>query len=580
MSFGQRLVELLKQESVEVIFAQGDLSMKDIQLHGERQDIKLVGPRHESSAIFMASGYYCMTGKPQVAIGAIGPGVANLLPAAICAAQENIPVIIFGSRRQSASDRAVRKGRWLHAPMFNLFAEVCKFAAIIDHPEKLDEVVQEAFRQALSGTPGPVYIEYDYAIHALEWSFPPLLPPSRYRVGPLGADEVSVNRAVDMLIAAKSTILLAGEDVVRTRNHASFERLARLLDCPVITTMGGTGALAETHPQWLMHMSPAGHEAIADADLMLAVGTCFPEMLNYGRLRHFSVNDQNRKVIVLDRDTASVGTNRPVDIALIGHPSLTIDQLANALEKRNYKAPPTKTAKLRKAYEENRVAMIASIPRTNKIFPSRLMLEAREAVPDDAIIVLDGGLTILYKLTFFEQRSREFLYTSTFSHLGIGLGYALGAQLAAGRDKPVCLISGDGALGFHFMEFETLVRHQLPVVVIINDDQALGAEMAAHMDHIGHPLQVTFCPVRYDEMARAIGGHGEYVDREEDIQPAIRRAFASGKPAIVQVAVDQDASHAYMPPYVMDLVSWLEADPEAYLKVRQEKDSIHQKGLV
>jgi acetolactate synthase I/II/III large subunit len=194
--------------------------------------------------------------------------------------------------------------------------------------------------------------------------------------------------------------------------------------------------------------------------------------------------------------------------------------------------------------------------------------------------VLDGGLTILYKLAFFEQRSRDFLYTSTFSHLGIGLGYAIGAQLAAGRTRPVCLISGDGALGFHFMEFETMVRHNLPVVVIVNDDQALGAEMAAHMDHIGHPIQVTFSPVRYDEMVRAVGGYGEYVEKSEDIQPAIKRAFASGKTAIVQVSVDQDASHAYMPPYVMDLVSWLEADPASYINIRQEDDSIHQKGLV
>jgi thiamine pyrophosphate-dependent acetolactate synthase large subunit-like protein len=211
---------------------------------------------------------------------------------------------------------------------------------------------------------------------------------------------------------------------------------------------------------------------------------------------------------------------------------------------------------------DEQLAYIRDIPPSGHIHPGRLMLEARQAVPDEAVIVLDGGLTIFYQLAFFEKRGRDFLYCSNFSHLGTGIPYAIGAQLAHGRDQPVCLISGDGALGFQFMEFETAVRHRLPIVIIVNDDHALGAEMAAHMQHIGHGIEVEFEPVRYDKMAQAIGGYGEYVDKADDIQPAIRRAFASGQPAIVQVVTDPDASHAHVHPYASARRSWLFADLE------------------
>ncbi|RYY72321.1 MAG: hypothetical protein EOO24_48135, partial [Comamonadaceae bacterium] len=165
-----------------------------------------------------------------------------------------------------------------------------------------------------------------------------------------------------------------------------------------------------------------------------------------------------------------------------------------------------------------------------------------------------------YQHAFFEKRGADFVYGAHYSHLGCGLPQAVGVQLAQGRDRPVCLITGDGALGFHFMELETAVRHQLPLVVLVNDDHALGAEMAAHMQHIGHPIEVRFAPVRYDRMVEAMGGHGEYVERADDLQAAIRRAFASGKTALVQVVTDPDANHLEPHPFAAARASWIHAD--------------------
>ncbi|NQV59926.1 MAG: thiamine pyrophosphate-binding protein, partial [Alphaproteobacteria bacterium] len=216
LSFGERLIATFKQEGVEAIFSQGDLSMKDIQLHAETQGLKVVGPRHEASAVFMAMGYHAMTGQVQVAIGAPGPGQANLLPATVAAAQEHVPVIILGARRQHAVDTAVRRGRWLHASLLPAFKDICKFAVKLDQLSHLDEVVHEAFRQALTGTPGPVYIEYDAQLNEQDAAFPAIVSPARYRAPEQPAPQAAIESAIAMLRAARMPLLLAGEGVQRS----------------------------------------------------------------------------------------------------------------------------------------------------------------------------------------------------------------------------------------------------------------------------------------------------------------------------------------------------------------------------
>jgi thiamine pyrophosphate-dependent acetolactate synthase large subunit-like protein len=332
----------------------------------------------------------------------------------------------------------------------------------------------------------------------------------------------------------------------------------------VLTTLGGAGAFPETEAQWLRYMGKAGGEAIAASDLLLAVGTCLPETANYGRLQNFAVNDEGRQVILVEPDAAAVGVNRPVDLALIGQVDLVLAQLLEAVGDGSAFKEHAELDKWRNASKAEDKALADNLPRSKRLHPGHLMLEARRAVPEDAVIVVDGGLTMLYQYAFFEKRSSEFIYTANFGHLGSGIGLAIGAQLAAGRTRPVCLITGDGALGFHIMDFETAVRHRLPIVIVLNDDQALGAEMAQHMQHIGHEIQVAFSPVNYAAMAEAMGGFGIRVERREDIAAAIEDAFgqaaAHNKPAIVQVSTDQDASHTYPVPYVGELAGWKEAD--------------------
>jgi thiamine pyrophosphate-dependent acetolactate synthase large subunit-like protein len=559
MSMGQRIVELLAQEGVSAVFSQGDITTRDVLLHAERAGMLTVGPRHEASAVFAAMGFYAVSGRPQAAFGAMGPGVANMLPAAVAASRENIPVIIFGARRHQGAAHAIRRGQWLSAPMEPLFAQICKFAVVVRHPAEIDDAVQEGFRHALSGTPGPVYIEYDSMMHIQEWDYPDLVAPSRYRAGPQFAPAASVRAAAQLLGEAAAPMLLAGEAVQHTRCQPLLIKLAEKLGCPVLTTFAGSGVIAASHPQAILFQSQAGQQAIAQSDLVLVVGTCFPENANYGRLGAFAADGGQRKVVSLDTDLVSIGGNCPVDLAVVGDLELSLQQLVDALPGRPLNS---RLREWKERQAQELAAAVAAIPDRGELHPSRMMIEARQAVPDKTSIVLDGGLTIFYQHAFFEKRGADFVYGAHYSHLGCGLPQAVGVQLAQGREHPVCLITGDGALGFHFMELETAVRHRLPLVVLVNDDRALGAEVAAHMNHIGHPIEARFSDVRYDQMMIAMGGHGELVDRAEDVQPAIRRAFASGKTAVVQVRTDPHACHLEPHPFAAARASWIHADVE------------------
>lgn len=554
---GERLVELFIQEGVEIIFSQGDVTMREIQKHAHRNGLKVVGPRHESSAVFMADGYYKLTGKPQVAIGAMGPGQANLLPAVACAAQEHTPVIVLGASRQDTVDNKVRRGRFLHAPVFDCFRRLCKFAGKIRHPSDVDELVYEAFRQALSGTPGPVYLEYDFVMHEAEWDYPDLVPPSRYRVTDLAPSPAAVAAAAEMIAQSRLPVLLGGTAVQTSGSHRAFERLARLMGCPVMSTVGGSGAFPHTDAQWFSYYSDVGREILDSCDLVVAIGTSIPETLGYGRHGRFAAGDQGRRWILIEQDVLAVGVNHPIDLPIIGKIEEALPALGDALEQRGARARDRRMSAWRQASSAEQDADRAAIERDVRINPSELMLEAREGTPDDAIVVVDGGFTLLQQIAFFEKRSRHYVAASKYAHLGSGLPLAIGAQLGAKAGQRVCVLTGDGAFGFHFMEFETAIRHDLPIVIIVNDDQALGAEMPAHLESIGFTIEVSFSPVRYDLMAQAMGGHGAFVDRVEDIRGAVEIAFASGKPSIVQVSVDPESAAKFKVPLADELGAWL-----------------------
>ncbi len=561
----ERMADLFEAEGIDTLFGIGDICYEKLMGTWTNRGHRWFGARHESAGAWMADARFRLTGTPQVVLAGEGPGVANLLPACVTASKENIPLVFIGTQRERKFDAAVRRGQFQYTPQHKFFAPACKFVGIVEFPEQIDEITREAFRQACTGKPGPVYIELPRDFQYGEFAFGPLLPPERYRLTAQAASLASVAAAAKLLLQAASPIILVGQAIHHARLHNEFLRLTDLLGCPVIFFFLCFGVLRDLHPQLLQYATHSANEAIADCDCVLAVGTSVGEPMHYGRLHHWAKGRVDRHWISVERDPTAIGVNRPIDCPVIGDVREVIPQLNAELTRYPRRPSHSKLWKWKQSIVNAVAGLHSTAPDTSPIHPARLMVEARKVIPEDAVIVGDGGCTSLWELTYFVRTSHDYLRSLHLGMLGVGLPYAIGAKLTVGN-RPVVLITGDSALGFHIMEFEVAVRYQLPIVVIVNYDQQWGMEMPGHKSSLGRYVDLKHAPVRLDRLAESMGGHGEFVSATADIGPAISRALASAKPAIVQVVVDAEVN-AHQAPNWVEFASWygmgLEVDSHA-----------------
>jgi thiamine pyrophosphate-dependent acetolactate synthase large subunit-like protein len=298
--------------------------------------------------------------------------------------------------------------------------------------------------------------------------------------------------------------------------------------------------LPENDPQTLIFGFEGSLQACAEADVVLAVGTSIGEPVFFGEAPRWGEAGVQQWIHV-ERNPAHLHINRFADCPVLGDLKAVLPALTEQLQLRGPCSERPRLAELKQQQLQWRGQMADRTRDVSPMDPGRAMLELREAIPDEAVLVRDGGCTSIWELMLFEQRSRDFLWNSHIAQLGSGLPYAVGAQAMVGRDRPVLLITGDGAVGFQWMEFETAVREKLPIIVAINCDSCWGMELMDFYDGPGSEATcpgVMMAPVRYDEMAKAIGGHGEYVENASDIAAVVERSIESGKPSVIQLMTD------------------------------------------
>lgn len=537
----ERLIELFDAEGVEVISGIVDVHFMHFHRRAKAAGMKMVGTHHEVASVNMAEAASRMTGKPQVCMAAYGPGVANMVGGVVVAHQENVPLIVLVTQRSKNCKGAVRNGIYQFWDQAEAFKHITKYQAVVNTLDRLDESVRECFRQATTGTPGPVYLEVNIDVMWGEAEFPKALAPEDYRsVEPQQAAEAQIAQAVEMLANAKFPIVLAGQAVHVARGHGELEALARALNCAVVPTFGAKGVLPENDPQTLVFGFDGANEACAEADVVLAVGTSIGEPVFFGEAPRWG-EPGKQKWIHLERNPARLHTNRFADCSLIGDLKAVLPALTERLREARVPAERPRLVELKQKQVEWRRSLGARSVDVVPMDPGFAFQQLRKSFPDDAVLVRDGGCTAVWELMLFEQRSRDFLWNSHIAQLGCGLPYANGAQLVVGRDRPVLLITGDGAVGFQWMEFETAVREDLPIVVVVNCDSCWGMELMDFYAGKGSEETcpgVMMAPVRYDEMAKAIGGHGEYVVRASEIEAAVARSLASGKASVIQLVSD------------------------------------------
>ena len=561
MTGGELLLKCLKVEGVDTLFGVLDGSYNPFLAKLKDYGMRLIAPRHEEAAANMADAYARITGRPAVVVGGIGPGASNLLSGVITAYAEGTPLIVITGQRRRNIIYPDRGGSFQNVPLLDLYRPVTKWSAGVRDWRRIPELVRKAYRAATSGRPGPVYLEIpeDVLRETNEADKADVWAPSERYHGKLGlGDPESIEKAAELLAGAKRPFLHAGTGVAWAGAWDEFRALADYLSAGVTTSLGARGVFPEDHPRFLHPLDFEALEAArSEADVVLVVGSRLGELEHWGK-PPFWGDPASQKLIQIDADPTTIGLNRPVDLGIVGDAKAALSAILEGVKRRTEPKPENPDWKryreLSRSWQQQK-KMALNQEGESGLNPGKMVQTVREFFPRDAITVMDGGNTSLWTASFnpiYEPRS--YLYTAKFGHLGTGLPYALGAKLAA-PDRQGYLITGDGALGFNIQELETASRYNLPIVVIVAVDRGWGMERSSQVFAGLEGMVATELnpAVRYDKVAEALGCHGETVESQEELLPALERSAESGKPALIQAMVDPTVNMA--PPGLVEFGS-------------------------
>jgi thiamine pyrophosphate-dependent acetolactate synthase large subunit-like protein len=523
------LARCLLRHGIEDIFYLMGGPMLECEAECERLGIRMIDVRHEQAASMMCNAYSRIKRAPSVCMAASGPGTMNLVTGVATAFADSAPVIALGG---ASPIRGAGMGAFQETDQVALFRPITRWAERCVETHLLPEYVDMAFALAFGSRPGPVYLDLpadvlyrDVPEEWIRWRDEPVV---RARAG--GSDD-DIERAVNLLTQAERPVLVSGSGILWSGAERELQRLVEALRIPFYTTPHGRGVIAEDHELCFLG---ARSEAFREADVILTVGTRHNYVVSFMRApRWNAVAD----LIQIDIDPAEIGRSRQPAVGIVGDAKTVLTQLLTAREGCTETASSQawcthlrgiNERKLRQ--QEERMA-VDSEP----IHPLRLCKEVRDILPRDAILSVDGQEILTYarqSIPFYEPHS---LNSGPYGCMGVGLPFGLGAKLAA-PDKTVVVLHGDGSFGINAMEMDTAVRHGIPVVCVISNNGGWAASKADR-PIIGRELGYT----RYDTMFETIGCHGEFVERPSDIRPALERALASGKPAVVNVITDSAA---------------------------------------
>jgi acetolactate synthase I/II/III large subunit len=496
------------------------------------EGIDIVDVRHEQAAAFAAEGWAKVTRTPGVCALTAGPGVTNGMSAMASAAQNNSPMLVLGGRAP-----AFRWGQGSlqeidHVPFV---APIVKSAATADSTAEIPRLLDEALRAAITPHSGPAFIDFplDQVFgEAPAQTAPPELP--KPWTGP-PADSAQIDRAAALLRDAERPVIMAGTGLYWGRGEEALRALAEELRIPVFLNGLGRGCLPADHE---LAFSRARSVGLSQADVALVIGVPLDFRLGFG-----AVFADDAQVIAIDVAEPARAHPRTPSAELYGALPATLDALRDASGTADGERAGARSGwvdSLRDAETERRAGEAAELTDDRApLHPMRIYGELAQLLDRDAIVVGDGGDFVSYAGRVVDSyRPGCWLDPGPYGCLGSGPGYALAAKLAH-PDRQVVLLLGDGAFGFSGMEFDTLARHGVAVVGVMGNNGIWALEKHPMEAIYGYSVAADLRPqTRYDEVAAALGCHGELVSEPTELRPALERAFASGRPALVNVLTD------------------------------------------
>ncbi len=489
------------------------------------EGIRVVDVRHEQTAGHAADGYARVTGRPGVCAVTAGPGVTDVVTAAANAYRGGIPLVIFGG----AGPRALQDmGSLQDMNHVELMRPITKWSVAVPSTDRLAEYVDSAFRIAQAGVPGPVFLEVplDLLMNWADDGAPATKPQTPPRPG---GDPDVVAKAAKLLAESERPMFIVGTQLRWSPRPQAVQRFADAIEAPFYLNGMARGALPQSHRGL---MSRSRKFALSSTDLCFVFGTPLDFRLDYGR-----AIPPSAKVVQIDLDGAEIGRNRSIDLAIAGDSGVVLEQLLAAVGE---KRAPDWLAAVRGAEEKSRAKMLAEMEsESDPPNPLRVCAELGKRLKKDDIVIGDGGdfvATAAYVLKL--EWPQLWMDPGPLGTLGVGPGYAMAAKLAR-PNANVVLVYGDGSFGFNGLEFEAMVRQNIPVVAVVGNDAAWTQIRRGQVELYGpeRAIATALEYTRYDKVVEALGGFGAYVERVADLGPALDAAFASGKPALVNVKI-------------------------------------------
>ena len=520
---GQLVARALKAEGVDTIFTLSGGHIIAILDGCLQEGIRIVDVRHEQAAAHAAEAYARLTGRLGVAIVTAGPGVTDTITAVANAWFSSTAMLVIGGRHLL---RQELKGGLQEMNHPQLFAGITAWAATAWQTERLPDYIATASRHAFDGRGAPVFLDIPMDVQFDVVDEQGFAWPRGYRSNRrAGADRQTLSAIEAALAKATRPVIFASAGASPNR----LQELAEAMSAPTYVNGRARGSLPYGHALLGNH---ARSHALATADLVLALGVDWDFRTNYGE----RVNPE-ALVVHVDADATKVGWNRSVDLGVLADPMEVVAQL---LELSLPSADPGWVAEIAAAEKarQDELDSEAGGPASGLVAPQRFAKEVGEFFGRDSIVALDGGDIVSTTARWLQVSTPgHVLDPGPFGTLGTGVPFALAAQVVH-PDKLVGLVFGDGAFGFNGFEFDTLVRLGLPVVAVMGNDGVWGNIKTFHT--MMYPDRVVAADLGrrpYHEVVSALGGHGELVTEAEDLGPALKRARASGLPALVNVHI-------------------------------------------
>jgi acetolactate synthase-1/2/3 large subunit len=532
------LIKALKAEGVDTLFGiAGDhiLHMLDEMFD---EDFRMVDFRHESGGVHAADSYARTLRRAGVMLSTT-PGHANAVPGLANAMHSEAPVINISGAADSGN---LGRGAMQEFDQVGVAKPVTKGAWQVPSPERIPEYVALAFRTALSGRQGPVHltIPHDYQSAEVDEAAAARYAPREYSVPrKVMGDPDQVKRAIALLRNAERPMIMAGSSAGATADPETLLHFVETTHIPFVSEDSARALIPDSHEySFGLGYQPLNRAAqkIREADVVLMLGKRLDYTLGFGGSPPFA---QGVKHIVVDPSPAEIGRARTAEVGILGDAGPVIGQLLSEAKRQKWTRRSDWIDSVQRVYDQWMESLHELASPSDPIHPMFVSETLQRHIDSDTHITYDGG-DYCHFLRASIKRDRPFRFqnVSSFGMIGVGLPYALGAQVAL-PDNRVVLSVGDGSFGFNGMEIDTMVRHRLPVKVLLGNNSIWGIDWQIQKGLYGRPVWTDLLPTRYDLVARGLGAYGEHVTSYEQLDGAIERAFAHDGPALLNIDIAQ-----------------------------------------